>query len=79
MKHYYTELEKAYINSLAVNGVISFDNYITAILDVLNADIGGYPGRPDAFIKWVREQEKKSIIVKQSYKTVTLISGGKIL
>lgn len=78
MKHYYTELEKAYINSFAVNGVISFDNYITATLDVLNADIGGYPGRSNAFIKWVMEQEKKGIIAKQKYETVTLISGGKI-
>ncbi len=27
MKHYYTELEKAYIRSFAVDGVITFSDY----------------------------------------------------
>lgn len=61
MKHYFTELEKAYINSFAVDGVIPFNDYMNALLDVLNADIGGYPGRPYAFHKWIISQVKKGL------------------
>lgn len=56
-----------------MDGVITFSDYTLAMLDVLNADIGGYPGRENVFINWVTEQVKKNSIVEHSQEIVTLV------